>query len=38
MIIIQPFSSDYQDRVVNLILTIKRDEFLIPIQLSDQLD
>ncbi len=36
--IVQPYSSDYQDRVVDLILTIQRDEFLIPIQLSDQLD
>jgi N-acetylglutamate synthase-like GNAT family acetyltransferase len=36
--IIQAFSPEYQDQVIDLILTIQRDEFLIPIQLSDQPD
>jgi hypothetical protein len=38
MMMIQPYSADYQDQVVNLILTIQRDEFLIPIKLTDQPD
>ncbi|MGB3404058.1 MAG: GNAT family N-acetyltransferase [Microcoleaceae cyanobacterium] len=38
MIIIKPFSPAYQDQVIDLILTIQRDEFSIPIQLSDQPD
>lgn len=38
MIIIQPFSTHYQNQVVNLILSIQKDEFSIPIQLTDQPD
>ncbi len=35
---IQPYSSDYQTQVVHLILSIQRDEFLLPIDLTDQPD
>jgi N-acetylglutamate synthase-like GNAT family acetyltransferase len=38
MITIEPYSSDYQEQVVKLILSIQQDEFAVPISIADQPD